>query len=715
MKKTRLLLLVGVMLLSLALVGMALAADNIPQDNTSQDNIPQGNIPQGNIPQDENNQANGPNGIRGGITDTTPPIEYVSPADFSEGFDDINNLPSWYMQNNSDPIGVTEWFQGNDGVFPAHAGDPTAYIAANYNNTSGIGTISNWLLTPEQSLYDGTTLSFWTRTVAGSNYPDRLQVRLSTEGPSTNVGTGPDDVGDFITLLLDINPNLQIGGYPEEWTQFTVTLSGIPAGATGRIAFRYCVTDGGPSGFNSNYIGIDTVEVESPEQAPDIAVDPLSLESILPPDQQETQELNICNVGVSDLEWELQEVENPGSVLAVLWDNGPLITHPGACSDMDASRLQTGLGMNTLGFGHQLIYGYRMADDFTITDPEGWQINQITFFAYQTNAPSSPSPITGVYYQIWDGPPDDPGSSIVFGDLVTNRLLSSSSPNMQRDSETSPCANNRYIFADLADAGVFLPPGTYWIDWMTDGNLSSGPWAPPVTILGETTTGNALQFTTGWAPALDSGTASQQDMPFIIEGEIPSVDIPWLSEDPTSGTVLAGECQAVDVTFDSTGLVPDVYIGGLNISSNDPDEPDVFVDVTLTVPFEADLSVTKTANSDEVLVGDIITYTFDVSNVGPDIAMNVIVTDTLPAEVTFKSSEACYEDMGMVYCELGDLDTGAITFTIVVTATQDGMAVNMAEVGSDTSDPNSENNMAESDVAISPAMYYFYLPIVQKH
>jgi uncharacterized repeat protein (TIGR01451 family) len=204
---------------------------------------------------------------------------------------------------------------------------------------------------------------------------------------------------------------------------------------------------------------------------------------------------------------------------AVLWDNGPLVTHPGDCSGMDASRLQTGLAMNTLGFGHQFANGYRMADDFEIVDPGGWNIDQITFFAYQTNAPSSPSPITGVYYQIWDGPPDDPGSSVVFGDLVTNRLLSSASPNMQRDSESTPCANNRYVFADVASAGLWLPPGIYWLDWMTDGSPSySGPWAPPITILGETTTGNALQYTTAWAPANDSGTLTQQGMPFIIEG-----------------------------------------------------------------------------------------------------------------------------------------------------------------------------------------------------
>ncbi len=234
---------------------------------------------------------------------------------------------------------------------------------------------------------------------------------------------------------------------------------------------------------------------------------------------------------------------------AVLWDNGPLVTHPGGCSGVDASRLQTDLSMNTLGFGHQFLVGNRMADDFEVTNPLGWQIDQFTFFAYQTGAPADPSPITGVYYQIWNGPPNDPASRVVFGDLATNRLVSSTFTNIQRDSVTSPCANNRYIFANVASAGVTLPPGTYWLDWMTDGSLTSGPWAPPVTILGQTTTGNALQYTTSsgaWAPALDSGTLTQQGMPFIIEGE--PVPPPQISFDVTvtghCGDVIANEVSA---------------------------------------------------------------------------------------------------------------------------------------------------------------------------
>jgi hypothetical protein len=175
----------------------------------------------------------------------------------NEGFDDIINLPGWVMINHSNPIGTADWFQGNDTEFPAFDGSPTAYIAANFNCTSGVGTISNWLLTPLLSLRNGSTLTFYTRTVEMSMFPDRLQVRMSTNGTSIDVGTGAFDVGDFTNLLLDINPTYTMGGYPETWTQFTVNLSGVPPFTVGRLAFRYFVENGGINGTNSNYIGID--------------------------------------------------------------------------------------------------------------------------------------------------------------------------------------------------------------------------------------------------------------------------------------------------------------------------------------------------------------------------------------------------------------------------------------------------------------------------
>src|SRR5437868_1997478 len=103
-------------------------------------------------------------------------------------------------------------------------------------------------------------MTFYTRTVDAPMFPDRLQVRMSTNGASSNVGTTATDVGDFTTLLLDINPTYTTTGYPNVWTQFTVTVTGVPAATLGRLAFRYFVENGGPTGANSDYIGIDTFQ-----------------------------------------------------------------------------------------------------------------------------------------------------------------------------------------------------------------------------------------------------------------------------------------------------------------------------------------------------------------------------------------------------------------------------------------------------------------------
>ncbi len=62
-----------------------------------------------------------------------------------------------------------------------------------------------------------------------------------------------------------------------------------------------------------------------------------------------------------------------------------------------------------------------------------------------------------------------------------------------------------------------------------------------------------------------------------------SVDIPWLSESPITGTVAPGACQTVTVNFDSTGLLPGLYTANLVVNSNDPDTPQVTLPVTLTV------------------------------------------------------------------------------------------------------------------------------------
>ncbi len=178
----------------------------------------------------------------------------------SEGFDNISTLPGsgWVLINNSAPPGTTGWFQGDPNVFSSQAGAPNAYIAANFNNADFGGNISNWLITPTLTLDNGVILDFFTRTELQSGIADRLEVRMSLSGASTNVGSSDSSVGDFSTLLLTINPALAPNGYPQAWTEFALTLSGLGGPTSGRLAFRYTVPD---TSANADYIGIDTVSV----------------------------------------------------------------------------------------------------------------------------------------------------------------------------------------------------------------------------------------------------------------------------------------------------------------------------------------------------------------------------------------------------------------------------------------------------------------------
>ena len=207
----------------------------------------------------------------------------ASALDLTEGFDSFTAAiaAGWAQQNRSSPVGTTTWRQGAGGTtFPGNSGGDVSYAAANFNSTGAVGTISDWLLTPQTALQNGTTLRFFTRTVTGAQFPDRMEIRMSTAGASVNVGTSATSVGDFTTLLLTINPTLASGptGYPDVWTEFTATVSGLAAPTNGRFAFRYSVDDGGANGANSNYIGLDDVRIVVGTVAgPALSANPTSL------------------------------------------------------------------------------------------------------------------------------------------------------------------------------------------------------------------------------------------------------------------------------------------------------------------------------------------------------------------------------------------------------------------------------------------------------
>lgn len=159
---------------------------------------------------------------------------------------------TWHAFNNSSPVGITGVFQQNlaGGVFGPDPSAGTNYAAMNFNSTSGVGTIDTYLMSPTLTFTNGDVISFFTRTVNTPSFPDRLRLVLSTNGTSTSPA-------DFTTVLLTINPGLTTTGYPAAWTNFSATITGLAGPTSGRFAFNYNVTNGGPSGANSDFIGID--------------------------------------------------------------------------------------------------------------------------------------------------------------------------------------------------------------------------------------------------------------------------------------------------------------------------------------------------------------------------------------------------------------------------------------------------------------------------
>ncbi|HEU0137889.1 MAG TPA: choice-of-anchor J domain-containing protein, partial [Flavobacterium sp.] len=151
------------------------------------------------------------------------------------------------------------------------AGGPNSFALVNFTSTTGAGTISNWLITPVITVENGDVVSFYTRigknNATQASYADNLQFRMSTNGAATvNPTGGSAGLGDFTTLLAEVNPSLNLTSYPMSWPTglISTTISGLTGPTPVKFAFRYFVPNGGPTGDNSDIIGIDTFIVERP-------------------------------------------------------------------------------------------------------------------------------------------------------------------------------------------------------------------------------------------------------------------------------------------------------------------------------------------------------------------------------------------------------------------------------------------------------------------
>lgn len=149
-------------------------------------------------------------------------------------------------------------------------------------------------------------------------------------------------------------------------------------------------------------------------------------------------------------------------------------------------------------------------------------------------------------------------------------------------------------------------------------------------------------------------------------------------------------------------------------STSDPDQGNDS-STAITVVQVADLSMTKTGSA-SATAGGTITYALTVTNGGPDAAVNVVLSDPLPAGTTFVSlvqntgpAFGCSTPApglgGPVTCSGATLNNGAsASFTLVVDVAPSVPAgtnlTNTAAASADTFDPNGTNNGASAGTII---------------
>ena len=167
----------------------------------------------------------------------------------------------------------------------------------------------------------------------------------------------------------------------------------------------------------------------------------------------------------------------------------------------------------------------------------------------------------------------------------------------------------------------------------------------------------------------------------------------------------------VDVTADEATDINDVAT--VSSATPDPDTSNNQAEGSIKVRAVADVGVVKSDSPDPLDNGTVLTYTLEVSNSGPSTAVNVVVTDHLPAGVSILSVSSTGGSCNAgvpgdpflpTTCTFDSIPPGGSeTMTIVVNVDPGrlNLAHDDASVSADTFDPNNSNNLDTEDTTIA--------------
>ena len=181
-----------------------------------------------------------------------------------------------------------------------------------------------------------------------------------------------------------------------------------------------------------------------------------------------------------------------------------------------------------------------------------------------------------------------------------------------------------------------------------------------------------------------------------------AVNCPWVAGSTDTWITVA----AAGVTNFGNGTV--TYTVDANTTSNIRTGTVGVAGLTHTVinlGATADLAILKSASNPTITLGQPVSYSITVSNLGPSAVSSVTITDALPTGVDFVSvtptQGTCTNIAGVVSCDLGPLASNATaSVSIAATASMIGVINNTATVVHELSDPDLLNNSATTVITV---------------
>ncbi|UCG69384.1 MAG: DUF11 domain-containing protein [Thermoplasmata archaeon] len=226
----------------------------------------------------------------------------------------------------------------------------------------------------------------------------------------------------------------------------------------------------------------------------------------------------------------------------------------------------------------------------------------------------------------------------------------------------------------------------------------------------------------------NTGTGDATDV--VIKDTI-DADTTYVSATPTPdsivgdvltwniGTVSGGDSETITVIVEVDAYVDDgtVLTNTVTLDYDDPNNNPYTqeidsVDVTVTAPV---MSFSKTADVTEADPSDTIVYTLTYENSGSGAATDVVITDTIPGDTTFVSSDPGYDEVsGNTYTwNIGNMaaySSGTIIITVTVNVgVEDGTILhNTATFDYDDANGNPYNQLTDfADVTVTAPVMSF--------